>query len=71
MATESKDFKVKNGLVVGEGGTFNGPVTVATPTLATHAATKEYVDQEILNAPAGPTGPTGPAGTFSFTVQNI
>lgn len=44
MATVDKDFKVKNGLVVGEGGTFNGTVTVATPTLGTHAATKDYVD---------------------------
>lgn len=51
MATVEKDFKVKNGLVVGEGGTFNGTVTVATPTLGTHAATKEYVD----NKPGGYT----------------
>jgi hypothetical protein len=49
VATESKDFKVKNGLVVGEGGTFNGTVTVATPTSSNHAATKEYVD----NIPTG------------------
>lgn len=45
MATVSKDFKVKNGLVVSLGGTFGGTVTVATPTEAQHAATKEYVDQ--------------------------
>lgn len=44
MATENKDFRVKNGLVVGGIGTFDGTVTVATPTLGTHAATKDYVD---------------------------
>jgi hypothetical protein len=44
MATVDKDFKVKNGLVVANGGTFGGTVTVATPTENTHAATKSYVD---------------------------
>jgi hypothetical protein len=44
MATVDKDFKVKNGLVVANGGTFGGTVTVASPTLADHAATKAYVD---------------------------
>ena len=44
MATVDKDFKVKNGLVVAKGGTFGGTVTVATPTLGGHAATKDYVD---------------------------
>jgi hypothetical protein len=44
MATVEKDFKVKNGLIVSLGGTFGGTVTVATPTEAQHAATKEYVD---------------------------
>lgn len=44
MATGNKDFKVKNGLVVVNGGTFGGTVTVATPTLSNHAATKSYVD---------------------------
>ena len=47
MATDSKDFKVKNGLVVGEGGIFNGTVTVATPTSNSHATTKLYVDDLI------------------------
>lgn len=45
MATVDKDFKVKNGLVVSLGGSFGGTVSVASPTLAQHAATKEYVDQ--------------------------
>jgi len=41
MATVDKDFKVKNGLVVANGGTFGDAVTVGTPTELTHAATKE------------------------------
>jgi hypothetical protein len=44
MATVDKDFKVKNGLAVANGGTFGGAVTVGAPTLANHAATKTYVD---------------------------
>ena len=44
MATIDKDFKVKNGLVVALGGSFGGAVEVGTPTLAAHAATKDYVD---------------------------
>jgi len=37
MATVDKDFKVKNGLVVTNGGTFGGTVAVATPTENNHA----------------------------------
>lgn len=44
MSTSNKDFKVKNGLTVSGGGTFGSPVTVGTPTLDSHAATKAYVD---------------------------
>jgi hypothetical protein len=44
VATVNKDFKVKHGLDVNQGGTFGGTVTVATPTQNTHAATKLYVD---------------------------
>ena len=44
MATVDKDFRVKNGLVVANGGTFGDAVTVGAPTTASHAATKEYVD---------------------------
>lgn len=44
MATSNKDFKVKHGLNVTNGGIFGGTVTVATPTLSDHAATKQYVD---------------------------
>ena len=60
MATVNKDFKVKHGLDVTQGGTFGGTVTVATPTLDTHAATKLYVDSKgALAAPAA-TAPANP-----------
>ena len=60
MATVDKDFKVKNGLVVTNGGTFGGTVTVATPTLDGHAATKEYVDSLTGGMYVGPTPPASP-----------
>lgn len=53
MATDSKDFKVKNGLIVAEGGTFGGTVTVAAPTSNTHAATKLYVDNLLASGGSG------------------
>ena len=59
MTTTNKDFKVKHGLEVANGGTFGGPVTVGTPTGPDHAATKDYVDAISLI-----TGPTGPAAEF-------
>jgi hypothetical protein len=62
MATVDKDFKVKNGLVVANGGTFGDAVTVGAPTLADHAATKEYVDSRSMavgnTAPSSPTNGT-------------
>lgn len=60
MATSDKDFKVKNGLNVALGGTFGGTVTVATPTLGTHAATKAYVDS-LTGAPSVPVSDEPPA----------
>lgn len=51
MTTNVKDFKVKHGLQVAEGATFGGPITVAEPTLPSHAVTKSYVD--FLAALAG------------------
>ena len=62
MATDNKDFKVKNGLAVTNGGTFGGTVTVATPTENEHAATKEYVDLRV-GAPSIPVGDTPPANS--------
>jgi hypothetical protein len=60
MATSDKDFKVKNGLNVTLGGTFGGTVTVATPTQATHAATKAYVDS-LTGSPSVPVSDEPPA----------
>ena len=62
MATVNKDFKVKNGLIVTNGGTFGGEVTVATPTVGTSAATKDYVDTAVSTPtiPVGSTPPTSP-----------
>lgn len=67
MTTENKDFKVKNGLQVANGGTFGDAVTVGTPTLDSHATTKDYVDNISLTpGPTGPTGPTGATGADSI-----
>jgi len=60
VATVNKDFKVKNGLAVVLGGSFGGTVTVATPTSASHAATKAYVDA-AAGSGAIPVGSTFPA----------
>ena len=48
MATTNRDFKVKHGLSVAEGGTFGSTVTVGTPTENAHAATKLYVDSKPI-----------------------
>ncbi len=58
MATVNKDFRVKHGLAVAEGGTFGQAVTVGTPTENTHAATKLYVDNKELVVAAGSTAPS-------------
>ena len=54
MATVSKDFKVKNGLIVTDGGSFGGSVEVGEPTLSNHATTKSYVDN-LVGSPIVPT----------------
>jgi hypothetical protein len=59
VATFNRDFKVKHGINVAEGGTFGGTVTVATPTENTHATTKSYVDS-IAGMVVGATAPTSP-----------
>lgn len=58
MATVEKDFKVKNGLTVNNGGSFGGSVTVGTPTENSHAATKAYVDS--IGMTVGTTAPASP-----------
>jgi hypothetical protein len=67
MATVDKDFKVKNGLVVINGGSFGGTVTVATPTLGGHATTKDYVDARPVSIPVSDDAPESPnAGDLWF-----
>ena len=60
MATFNRNFKVKHGLEVAEGGTFGGTVVVATPTENTHAATKLYVDSAVGSPTIGTTQPASP-----------
>ena len=60
MATVNKDFRVKHGIIVADGGTFGSTVTVATPTLDTHAATKLYVDTAAGSTVVGTTQPGSP-----------
>jgi hypothetical protein len=57
--TTNRDFKVKHGINVADGGTFGGTVTVATPTENTHAATKLYVDNAV-GSPQIPVTDTQP-----------
>ena len=60
MATVNKDFRVKHGINVAEGGIFGSTVTVATPTEGTHAATKAYVVSAV-GSPQLPVSGTSPA----------
>lgn len=60
MATVNKDFKVKHGLQVAEGGTFGQAVVVGTPTENTHAATKLYVDTIASGMAVSATAPVSP-----------
>ena len=61
MATVNKDFKVKHGLQVAEGGTFGSAVVVGTPTQNTHAATKAYVDAQAAGMTVSETAPASPS----------
>ena len=72
MATVNKDFKVKHGLNVAEGGTFGSPVTVATPTENTHAATKLYVDSKPLLVSTASSAPAGAVNgqLYVDTIEN-
>ena len=60
MATVNKDFRVKHGINVAEGGIFGSTVTVATPTQNSHAATKLYVDTAVGSPTVGTTQPASP-----------
>jgi hypothetical protein len=63
VTTTNRDFKVKHGLDVAQGGTFGGTVTVGTPTQNTHAATKLYVDTATASGgiTVGATAPASPS----------
>jgi len=61
LATVDKDFKVKNGLQVVNGGSFGGSVVVGEPTISTHAATKGYVDSLVGGMVVGSTAPESPS----------
>jgi hypothetical protein len=60
VATVNKDFRVKHGIIVADGGTFGSTVTVATPTQNAHAATKLYVDTAVGSPVIGTTQPESP-----------
>jgi hypothetical protein len=60
VATVNKDFRVKHGINVAEGGIFGSTVTVATPTQNSHAATKLYVDSAVGSPTVGTTQPESP-----------
>lgn len=60
MATVNKDFRVKHGINVAEGGYFGSTVTVATPTENSHAATKLYVDSAVGSPTIPTTQPISP-----------
>ena len=69
MTIANKNFKVKNGLEVTEGGSFGGAVTVGTPSESNHAVTKSYVDNLISDSsmPVGSVSPESPEnGDFWF-----
>ena len=69
METVDKDFKVKNGLVVANGGTFGDAVTVGAPTLASHAATKEYIDLRAIAV--SDTAPSSPINGSQWLDTNV
>jgi hypothetical protein len=64
LATVEKDFKIKNGLLVTDGGSFGGAVVVATPTESNHATTKAYVDT-LAGNPLVDIQPDPPASPVS------
>ena len=72
MATVNKDFKVKHGLSVAEGGTFGSAVAVGTPTENTHATTKLYVDSKPLLVATASTAPADATNgqLYVDTVEN-
>lgn len=60
MTTYNKNFVVKNGLDVTNDATVGGSVTVGSVTNNDHAATKSYVDTNMLVTVSSST-PSSPA----------
>ena len=74
MATENKDFRVKNGIQVAGNAVVVGTITAADPTLPVHVATKAYVDALSGGIPVGAMPPESPANGalwFDTLVQRI
>ncbi len=72
MTTTNRDFKVKHGLDVAQGGTFGQAVTVGTPTENAHAATKLYVDAKELLVETASSAPVSAENgqLFIDTIEN-
>jgi hypothetical protein len=73
MTTSLKDFKVKNGLVVTNGGSFGNAVAVGEPTLGSHATTKDYVDSVTgtLVSNTAPISPDNGDMWFDTTAERL
>jgi hypothetical protein len=52
MATDDKDFKIKNGLRVSSNAIINGTLEIAEPTESNHASTKAFVKKLAFGAVA-------------------
>jgi len=72
VTTTNRDFKVKHGLSVAEGGTFGQAVTVGTPTENGHAATKLYVDslELLVETASSAPGSASNGQLFIDTIEN-
>jgi hypothetical protein len=72
VTTTNRDFKVKHGLDVAQGGTFGQAVTVGTPTENAHAATKLYVDAKEFLVETASSAPVSAENgqLFIDTIEN-
>lgn len=66
MTTTDKDFKVKNGILVTEGGSFGGPVAIGEPTESSHAVTKAYLEEALASFVPSTTTDAGDVNGISF-----
>jgi hypothetical protein len=57
MATVNKDFKVKHGIQVAEGGVFGGPIVASDPTDDTHVVTRGYLNANSSAITVASTAP--------------